>query len=147
MRGKGENSKTYKKWVDSDRVTTPRHFKLLHKSVTLVADVLFVNGIPFFITISRKICFVDVEHMQSRTANQPSRYLNKALSLYARASYNVEVLFMDMGFDPVSTNMSNVTVNMTAAHEHVGDIDIELRAVTERGQATLNTLPFRELPK
>ena len=69
------------KRVDSDCVEIPREFQLLYKSVTLVSDVLFLNGIPFFITLSRKIFFVTADHMQSRTSNQFSRSLNKACSL------------------------------------------------------------------
>ena len=48
------------KKVDSDHVAIPREFQLLHKSVTLVADVFFVNGITFLITLSRKLCLVAV---------------------------------------------------------------------------------------
>ena len=51
------------KRVDSDRVAIPREFQLFHKSVTLVADVLFLNGIPFLIKLSRKISFVTAENM------------------------------------------------------------------------------------
>ena len=48
------------KWVDSDRIEIPREFQLLHKSITFVADIFFVNGITFFITLSRKIRFLAV---------------------------------------------------------------------------------------
>ena len=42
--------------------------------------------------------------------------------IYARASYNVEVLLMDMDFDPVASKILHVKVNTEAAREHVGDI-------------------------
>ena len=125
----------------------PREFQLLHKSVTLVTNVFFVNKIPFFITLSRDLCFVTVEHMRSRTSNQRIRYMNKTCSLYAHASYNVEILLLDMEFDPVSSKMLHGTVNMAEAREHVGDIEREIRVGKERERAMLNTLPFRAVPQ
>ena len=61
------------KRVDSYHVVIQREFQLFHKSVTFVANVFSVNGIPFFIKISRNLCFVTVENMQSRTTNQLSK--------------------------------------------------------------------------
>ena len=103
----------------------PREFQLLHKSVTLVTNVFFVNKIPFFITLSRDLCFVTVEHMRSRTSNQRIRYMNKTCSLYAHASYNVEFLLLYMGFYPVSSKISHGTVYTIESREHVGEIEIE----------------------
>ena len=37
-------------------------------SVTLTANVMFVNGLPFLVTMSRRISMLTVEHTPSRTA-------------------------------------------------------------------------------
>ena len=66
------------KQMDSDRVAIPRYFKLLNKSVSLVADVLFVNGIPFLITLFRNLLFVTAKHMKYRTSNKLSGSMNKS---------------------------------------------------------------------
>ena len=39
-------------------------------SVTLTADVMFVNGLPFLVTMSCCIRLLTVEHITSRTAKQ-----------------------------------------------------------------------------
>ena len=46
------------KMLDSDFVEIPIEFQLLHNYVTKVANVLVVNGMPFFIALSRKLHFV-----------------------------------------------------------------------------------------
>ena len=48
--------------------------------------------------------------------------MNKACSIYARASYNVKVLLMDIEFDPVASKMSHMTINTAAEREHAGEI-------------------------
>ena len=62
-----------------------------------------------------------VKYIQYRTSNQISGSLNKACSLYASASYNIEVLLMDMEFDPVASKIPRVTVNTASAREQVGE--------------------------
>ena len=74
---RGKTVRRAPKRVDCDCVAITRYFQLLYKSVTLFDDVLFVNGIPFFITKSRKLHFLTAENMLSRTSNQLSRSLNK----------------------------------------------------------------------
>ena len=54
---------------------------------------------------------------------------------------------MDIEFEPVSAKILHLTVNMAAAHEHVGEIEIDISLVKERGKATPNTLPFRAVIK
>ena len=48
----------------------------LHKFVTLVADVIFVNDVTFLITVSHDIKFVMIEHIPTRTAKQLTKSLN-----------------------------------------------------------------------
>ena len=45
---RGKTVKNTPKRVDSDCLEIPRDFQLLHKSVTFVANVFFVNRILFF---------------------------------------------------------------------------------------------------
>ena len=66
-------------WHNLDRalmgyISVPKYFLKLHKFVTLVADVMFVNGATFLITMSRGIKFVTVEHIPARTDKQLSKY-------------------------------------------------------------------------
>ena len=48
-------------WVEPEYVQIPRDFYELNKFVTLAADVMFVNGLPFFMTLSRNIRFGTAE--------------------------------------------------------------------------------------
>ena len=48
-----------------------------NKFVTLVADLLFVNGEPFLITVLCGMHFVTVKHVPTRTSKQLSKSLKK----------------------------------------------------------------------
>jgi hypothetical protein len=53
--------------VAKDFVKVPKDLLKLHREVTMTADIFFVNKIPFFLTLSRKICFTAVNHLADQT--------------------------------------------------------------------------------
>ena len=53
--------------VAMDCVALLKYFIKLHKFVNIISDMMFVNGTPLLITISRGIKFVMVEHIPTRT--------------------------------------------------------------------------------
>ncbi len=65
---RGKATRTKPECVRVKYVQIPWDFVQLHKYVTLVADVMFVNGLPFLVTSSQGISLVTIEHLQSRTA-------------------------------------------------------------------------------
>ncbi len=58
--------------VRVDYLEIPRDIIDMHKYVTLVADVMFVNGLPFLVSSSRKISLVTIEYLPSQTAKRLS---------------------------------------------------------------------------
>ena len=55
-------------------VSIPRYFLKLHKYVTLVDDVIFVNNILFLVSILRGFKFITVEYIPARTAKHLSKF-------------------------------------------------------------------------
>ncbi len=51
--------------VRVDYVEIPQNLNNMHKYVTLVADVKFVNGLPFLVSVSRGISLVMIEFLPS----------------------------------------------------------------------------------
>ena len=49
----------------------------MHKMVTIVADIMFINEISFLVTFLRKIEFRTAEYVPKRTANSPAEHLKK----------------------------------------------------------------------
>jgi len=84
-------------------VSIPNDFYRLNKSVTIAADVMFVSGVPFFVTYSKKIKFATVEYLPSHTAKQLANSLRKVMFLYARGGFIVRHALMDMEFEKIKT--------------------------------------------
>jgi hypothetical protein len=122
----------------------PRDLYERIKNVTLTADVMFVNGLPFFVTMSRDIKIVSVEFLPSRTAEQLRSSITKVIYIYRRGGYMVRTCLMDMEFEPLVNCIDEVIVNTTAAREHVGDIERVIRVMKERGRCIVSELPYND---
>ena len=77
----------------------PRDFVQLHKYVTLVADVMFVNGLPFLVTSSQGLSLVTIEHLPSRTATHLVQTLERVFKIYTTAKFIIQTTMMDKEFE------------------------------------------------
>ena len=63
-------------------------------------------------TLSRRIRLSTIENVESRTAAHLSRSLEKTIRVYARISFTVCVILLDMEFEKVADELDLVTVNI-----------------------------------
>ncbi len=112
---KGKTTRKQPEHVRVDYVKIPRDLVKMHKYVTLVADVMFVNGLPFLVTSLRGISLVTIEFLPSRTAKRLALTLERVLKVYARGGFVVQTMMMDMEFKKLVDLLPNVAINTTAA--------------------------------
>ena len=110
----------------------PRDFYRLQRFVTLTADVMFVNSLPFLTILSRDIRFGTAEHVPSHTAKQLANSLMKVVKLYAQGVFVVCNLLMDYEFEKFNPEISLIEINIFAAREHVAEIERYHRTLKER---------------
>jgi len=89
--------------VEAQFIKIPRDFYELHRFVTLAADVMFVNGIPFLTTRSRDIKFRTIEWLSSCLAKRLGSCLKNVIRDYGAGAggFVVCLILMDMEFEHV----------------------------------------------
>ena len=140
LRGKSVRSSPDRVVVET--VSVPDDYFRLNRFVTLVADVMFVNGLAFFVTRSLKIKLITTECVNNRTASELGKSLTKIVNIYARGGFTVRCALMDQEFDKIKDKMNTVTVNTTAAREHVPEVERVIRDIKNRARAVLSVLPY-----
>jgi len=140
-------TRTKPECIRVEYVQIPRDFVKLHKNVTLVADVMFVNGLPFLVTSLGGLSLITIEHLPSRTAKRLAQTLERVFRIYATSGFIIQTAMMDMEFEKLKTMMPHVALNTTAAQEHIGEIEQMIRVIKERARGTFNTLPYKKLPQ
>ena len=100
--------------VVTDYVAVPQTLIEANKVITLAADVFFVDGTAFLLTVARRIKFVTMEHVPIRTPSL-SKHLKRVLEVYGRAGFVVRTILMDGDFEKIKSLMPTVECNTTAA--------------------------------
>ncbi|KAL7475615.1 hypothetical protein ACHAW6_001530, partial [Cyclotella cf. meneghiniana] len=96
----------------------------MNQDVILVADIMFVCGLPFLVSMSRRIRFVTLQYIPNRTAGELTNGLLDILNLYNRAGFCITAAIMDNEFEPLKKPLlCKLVVNTTAMGEHVGEIE------------------------
>ena len=133
--------------VDPEYISIPQQVLELNKFLTLVADVMFVNGLPFFVTLSRNIRFMTVKFVPRRTAVELANTLKESIMLYRRAGYVCQTALMDGEFAKLQAKLSDeIVINTCSKNEHVGEIEAKLKDVKNRCRSIIASLPFSVLP-
>jgi len=116
------------------------------KNITIVADVMFVNGVPFLVSSSRNIVLTTIEHALDRKALRLGYLLHRIMNTYTRAGFNVHTILMDNEFEKVRDYV-HATLNTTSASEHVGEIERRIRVIKERCRGIICTLSYAQIPR
>ena len=123
----------------------------LHRDVVLTADIFFVNKIPFFLTLSRKICFTAVNHLANRMIKTIFKAYEEIHQFYLHRGFHITTLLVDGEFAPLQVMIQSMPggprVNLTSASEHVPEIERRIRVVKERSRSARHSIPFNRIPR
>jgi len=114
------------------------------KIVTLAANVMFMNGLPFLVTLSRNTKKGSVEFLPSRTVKQLCNSLQKVLLIYRCDSFLERTCLMDMEFEKLKDAMQSSIINIITTREHVWDFEQYIQVVKERGRSISSQLPYKK---
>ncbi len=69
------------------------------------------------------------------------------MDLYAHSGFQVGTVLMDNEFEKLQNLVPILTINTTAAKEHVPEVERKIRLIKEQGRGILNTLPLKKMPR
>ena len=115
--------------------------------MTLSADVMFVQRLPFLVTLSRRIRYVTVQFVPQKTAGELANAQKLVIGLYRRTGFICQTALMDGEFEKVKMKLINlIEVNITSKNEHVPEIVHKIRYVKERTRCIKAELPYAIMP-
>jgi hypothetical protein len=119
-----------------------------YRDVTLCINIMFVNKIPFLVTISRHIKFGTVEAIKSRQHKVILAVIKNVKRIYTACGFRVKHGHVDNEFEPLRGDLLDIgmQLNVVSNDEHVPEIERQIRTIKERTRCVYNTLPFKWLP-
>ena len=117
-----------------------------HK-VTLAGDIMFVNSMPFLVTISRHIKFSTNELLENQWLPTIIKAIDNVRKLYKKRGFHTKTIIMDGQFDGLRANLAEMgmTLNSSANDEHVPEVERHIRTLKERVRSVYNMLPFAKM--
>ncbi|KAI2499082.1 Reverse transcriptase (RNA-dependent DNA polymerase) [Fragilaria crotonensis] len=136
--------------VKVDYANIPGSIMSRYQKVVLAGDIMFVNKLPFFMTISRHIKFSTAELLINRHIETIFSATKRVHQHYLKRGFKVTSLLMDGEFDVEGyrgdLSTIGITLNAVAANEHVPEIERHIRVIKERARSVVNMLPFEVIP-
>jgi hypothetical protein len=115
--------------------------------VVLAADIMFIESIPFFICISRKLDLITVRNLQNRGGREIADLIRQLNSVYRQRGYRIDTIMSD-GEGGMKNSESHIgalgiKTNFASKGEHVPEVERAIRQVKERVRGFMTTLPYK----
>ena len=95
----GKSCRSTPKKVDTSYIYNPPNtFMEQYKNVSICIDIIFFDGITFFVSISRKIQFYTIEKIEKRNNNRLLKCMKKILASYSNRGCKVKYILGDGEF-------------------------------------------------
>ena len=117
--------------VTTNYVQIPKEIPEQHRLVVLAVDVMFVNGVPFLVSVARGLNFITVEYTKTRTAKALAGCVKHIMDMYSRGVFQVGTVLMNNKFESLRNLIPILAINTTAAKEHVPEVERRIRLIKE----------------
>ena len=131
---KGKTVRRQPPRAEVDEVTLPPTIIQNYQDVMLACDLMYVNKIPFLMSISRHIRFGTAQYIKNQQGTTIFNGLRAIHQIYLQRGFRIRHAFMDGQFEPLRGRLAElgIVLNTASNDEHVPEIERQIRTVKER---------------
>ena len=146
---KGKVTRTKPAPVSTNYIEIPDNIFKKYKNVVLCCDTMYIQQIPFFVTVSRHIRFITISELPNKKKETYLQILLLIKNLYESKGFKINTCLMDMEYKLMENDlkMNNINLNLASPNEHVPEVERTIRTIKERVRAIYNRLPYSRIPK
>jgi hypothetical protein len=97
----GKTVRQRPEYVETDYVEISQQPLLIDSNVTLLADVIFVDLVPFLVSASGNINLVTIEHVPKQSAYKLGHLLQCIIKVNEQVGFCIQTILMDYEFEKV----------------------------------------------
>jgi acetolactate synthase regulatory subunit len=146
---KGKTTRRSLDGIHANITNIPRQIMEQYRDITLCVNLMFVNCIPFFLSISRNIRFITATVLSNRKETSLVKALTKIYDVYRKRGFRIQTVLGNSEFECARGAIAMVLrseLNICDEDEHIPDIERCIRTVKERTRCTYNAAPFEHFP-
>jgi hypothetical protein len=145
---KGKTVRKATPHAPSQLIPVPLPILKQYRNITLAGDVLHVNRIPFFVTISHHLRFCTSEMVTNQQAPTLLASIKQVRSFYAHRGFCITTIVLDGQFESLRGDLADLHMALQTCgqDDHVPVAERHIRTLKDRARALYNSLPFQRLP-
>eukprot|EP00957_Ditylum_brightwellii_P175801 13386321-Ditylum_brightwellii.AAC.1 len=103
----------------------PPHIIQNHMNVTMVADILTVNGMKILMSMSRGLKFITGEYIVNGYDSTMLKSVENMNNAYAKRGFIIHHMLMDNQFECLQSRLTGKGIDLIVCSEdeHIGDIE------------------------
>jgi hypothetical protein len=121
--------------------TSTTQVKKYH-NLRLFVDIFWVNGSPYFHTISEWIKFCTVAPINNRSKKILLMETQAVTNMYQTRGFTITRVEADREFKCITNDLLPIDINIANADDHVHEMERSIRLVKERTRCRIQGLPF-----
>jgi hypothetical protein len=111
-------------------------------------DIMFVESLPFLISVSKPLSYTMIDRLPSRTISSVTKTLQNQINKYHLQNFKIDTILSDnegaiAAMHDILTARKIKFINPSGPGEHVPVVERKIRQVKERVRAHIHSLPFR----
>ena len=120
--------------AETNMLSLPAGLEKMDRNTEVCGDIMFINGLPFLTSISRRIYLRTSQHIAKRKKDYLSSGLTSIVRYYESHGFNVGEIHMDREFEPVRDKVQELgpTLVTTGKSDHVPEAERNNRTIKER---------------
>ncbi|MCE2996668.1 MAG: hypothetical protein LW863_13795 [Flammeovirgaceae bacterium] len=125
----------------------PTEIQQQYQHVTLAMDIMFLNKLPFLVTMARDLQIGTVTELSNRQVPTVKHHLTNVIRTYERRGFVIATITADDEFQALAAAMPAYLFNLCGADDHVPEIERYIRTIKDSVRSQYNDLPFAYIPR
>jgi hypothetical protein len=118
-----------------------------YKNVRLFIDIFWVNGSPYFHTISEWVKFRTVAAINNRNKRTLHMETQAVINMHETRGFSIARVEGGREFSCITNELLPTPINIADADDHVAEVERSIRTIKERTRCLVQGLPYRRIPK
>ena len=126
----------------------PIHAETLkhHPELPLHLNFCFINGHPYFATITRKVDCRKIIQFHGQGRKEILNRLQEIVDRHTKRGFHVNEYHADNEFKKIEAYLVSYKLHTQAADEHKPTLEQKTRTLKDRTRSTVHSLPYRKMP-
>ena len=125
----------------------PDEFVIRNRCVTVYADIMFVNGIPFLIMHGQKLYLLTAKYLPGWTAKHIVKHLIIVENIYKKGGFKIQTLLIYNESNKVAHEIPHLIIKTATAQKHVAEVEQKNGLFKSKVKASLPLSPSNKFPR